>query len=162
MVGRAIANLEAVASAVRVEIEFAELYAALANRARNPDARKLLRAMASDEELHRSELMDLYEEMLEGQGPSIPPTKRKQEVPLAVEGDYLSVFEAAHAKELDAERSYREAAQRASDYKKRLLFLTLAETESAHAASIRKVLTRLKRDPHWLDRWDAPSIRRGP
>ena len=162
MVGRAIANLEAVASAVRVEIEFAELYAALANRARNPDARKLLRAMASDEELHRSELMDLYEEMLEGQGPSIPPTQRERGTALDATDDCQTVFEVAYAKELDAERFYREAAQWAIDSKTRLLFLTLAETENAHAASLRKVLSRLKQDPGWLERWDDASTHGGP
>jgi rubrerythrin len=101
MVGRALANIEAVARAVRIEIEFAELYAALASRARNPDAKKLLRAMASDEELHLIELTDLYEGMLEGEESSIPPRRRERAKELGTE-DYVTVFEGAYAKEVEA------------------------------------------------------------
>jgi len=162
MTGRALENLKAVASAVRVEIEFAELYAALANRARNPVAKKLLRAMASDEEIHRIELMDLYEGMAEGQEASIPPSRPKRDKNLGTEADTMRVFEGAYAKELDAERSYRQAAERVIDYKMRILFLTLAETQRGHADSLRQVMTRLKRDPHWLDRRDPGSIHGGP
>lgn len=166
MVDRNLTNLEAVALAVRSEMESNDLYEKLIDRVRNPAVVKILKELADDEEQHRQGLMNLYESMLGDQEPSIPATDgRDKDIHLDPEAEFIDVMKAARDKEYDSEAFYKNAAERVMDYKTRMFFLDLAETERRHAEVLQEQVKRLKEDPHWFDREDAQpfkSIHEGP
>ena len=162
MLNRSLTSLEALALAVRSEIESAHLYDALASRAENPEARRLLRELAADEEAHRVKLMRRYREQLGDQEPSIPlDDGRDRRVYLGPDADYEEVIRAAHAKEVDSEMFYRRAAHEVSDLKTRTFFLSLADSERQHAVALGRMLGQLLKDPHWMDRRDD-AVHSGP
>ena len=70
MVDPRLTTLEAVALAVRSEIESTDLYEKLAQRVKNPEVKEILEDLAADEEKHRQGLMNLYQRMLDA-GPSV-------------------------------------------------------------------------------------------
>jgi rubrerythrin len=156
MVHRNLTTLEAVALAVRSEIESTNLYENLAEKAKNPEVKKILKELAADEEQHREALMNLYSEMLGGEEPSIPEEDgRKKKVELNQDADHLTVITAARDKELDSEVFYKKAANTVLDYKTRMFFLEVAESERRHASTLQKMLDKLQEDPHWFEREDA-------
>ena len=59
MVHRDLTTLEAVALAVRSEIESTNLYEKLVDRVKNPEVKKMLKDLAADEEMHRESLVPL-------------------------------------------------------------------------------------------------------
>ncbi|MFQ5599209.1 MAG: ferritin family protein [Candidatus Krumholzibacteriia bacterium] len=166
MVDRNLTTLEAVALAVRSEMESTHLYEELTGRVRNPAVIDVLKKMAADEEEHRTALMNLYQEMLGGEAPSIPERDgRDKELDLDPDADYLAVITAARDKELASETFYKQAAERVVDYKTRMFFIELAETERRHASTLQKQVDKLREDPHWFDREEADpyrSVHEGP
>lgn len=162
MVDRALTSLEALALAVRSEIESTHLYDALASRAENPEARRLLRELAADEESHRAALMKRYRRLLGDQEPSIPlDDGRDKRVSLGADADYEAVIRGAHAKEVVSELFYKKAALEVNEFKTRAFFLDLAETERQHAVALGRMLKQLMKDPHWLDRKEQ-AVHEGP
>jgi rubrerythrin len=150
--------LEAVALAVRSEIESTELYAELADRVRNPEVKKLMRALAADEEKHRESLMALHEKLLAGKEPSIPRQDgRATTMELPSEPDYLAVVTAARDKEKISEAFYKAAADQVDDEKARMFFLEVAEAERVHAARLQRLVDKLEEDPRWPEREQAGS-----
>lgn len=160
MVHRELTTLEAVALAVRSEIESTHLYADLAKRVKNATVRGVLRELAADEERHRQSLMALYETMLGDQAPSIPEKDgRDKKMELSADVDYRAVIIAARDKERDSEDFYRRAADRVRDHKTRMFFLEVAESERHHAATLQQLAERLEEDPHCFDREDADPFK---
>jgi rubrerythrin len=160
MVHHELTNLEAVALAVRSEIDSTDLYGKLASRVKNPDVRQLLEDLAADEEKHRKGLMNLYLEMLGDQEPSIPEQDgRDKKIDLDPEADYLAVMTAARDKEQESEAFYSKAATTVLDFKTRSFFLELADSERRHAAMLQRMVEKLKEDPHWFDRVDADPFK---
>jgi rubrerythrin len=160
MVHRELTTLEAVALAVRSEIESTHLYADLAKRVKNPAVCDVLKQLAADEEHHRQSLMELYESMLGGEEPSIPETDgREKNIELSADAEYRTVIVAARDKERDSEEFYRNAADRVRDHKTRMFFLDVAESERAHAATLQQLADRLQEDPHCFDREDADPFK---
>lgn len=158
-----LTTLEAVALAVRSEMESTDLYGNLIKKIKNPAVIAVLRELAEDEEKHRVGLMTLYREMLGGEEPSIPESDgRKKEWDIDPDADHLTVMTKARDKEYDSEAFYKTAAERVRDYKTRQFFLDLAETERQHAAALQKQVEKLKEDPHWFDRADATQVHEGP
>ena len=156
MVDRNLTMLEAVALAVRSEIDSTDLYGQLAERVKNDGVRVILEELARDEEAHRIGLMRLYEKLLEGQEPSIPGRGgRTESMELGDTPDFLAVMTAARDKELDSEAFYKEASEKVLDYKTRMFFLDLAESERKHAATLQKQVEKLQDDPQWCDREGA-------
>lgn len=156
MVDRQLTMLEAVAMAVRSEIESTDLYEKLIPRVKNPSVQEMLQDLAADEEKHRASLMAMYEEMLEGQKPSIPTSDgRKKQWDIDPDADFLTIMTKARDKEYDSEAFYQNAAERVQDYKTRMFFIDLAETERRHAVVLQEQVEKLQADPHWFDREDA-------
>jgi rubrerythrin len=155
--------LEAVALAVRSEIESTDLYEKLTERVGNPQVKKLLTDLAQDEEKHRVGLMKLYQEMLGGEEPSVPTADgRKKQWDIDPEADFLTIMTKARDKELDSERFYKDAADKVRDYKTRMFFVELAQVERQHAVLLDKQVRKLQQDPHWFDRPEEESVHEGP
>jgi rubrerythrin len=74
---------------------------------------------------------------------------------LAGDAAYEDVLQAARDKEFDSERFYKDAAGRVREYRTRMFFLDVAESERKHAATLQKLLDQLKEDPHWFEREEA-------
>jgi rubrerythrin len=160
MVHHNLTILEAVALAVRSEIDSNDLYQRLAERVKNPDVKEILKELADDEEQHRASLMRLYEDMLGSQDPSIPQKDgRTKQIVLDDNADYRAVVTAARDKELGSEAAYKEAAEQVRDYKTREFFRDLAETERRHAAVLQKQVDKLEEDPDWFDRENADPFK---
>jgi rubrerythrin len=163
LVDRNLTALEAVALAVRSEIESTDLYEKLTERVKNPQVVAMLRDLAADEEKHRVALMKLYEEMLEGEDPALPASDGRKKIwDLDPEADFLTVMTKARDKELDSETFYKKAAEGVVDYKTRMFFLDLAETERRHAVTLDEQVQKLKDDPHWFDREESRPFHEGP
>lgn len=163
MVHQDLTPLEAVALAVRSEMESTDLYAKLTKRVKNPEVVAMLKDLAADEEHHRMALMKLYEEMLEGQEPSIPSSDgRQKEWDIDPDADFLVIMTKARDKEYDSETFYKRAAETVRDYKTRMFFLELAETERRHASTLQKQVAKLQDDPHWFDRTESDQVHEGP
>ena len=155
--------LEAVAFAVRSEMESTHLYGKLIQKVRNPEVKRMLAELAEDEEGHRSGLMHLYRRMLGDEEPSIPMHDgRKKEWDIDPDADPLEIMTKARDKELDSERFYQEAAKRVQDFKTRMFFIELAETERRHAVILDAQVRQLQADPHWFDRVDDKAVHMGP
>jgi len=155
--------LEAVALAVRSEMESTDLYEKLTDRVKNPEVVAMLKDLAADEEHHRAALMKLYEEMLEGQEPSIPASDgRAKQWDIDPEADFLTIMTKARDKEYDSETFYKKASENVRDFKTRMFFLELAETERRHASRLHKQVEKLQDDPHWFDRAETDQIHEGP
>ena len=160
MVHRELTTLEAVALAVRSEIESTHLYTDLAKRVKNSTLREVLHGLAADEERHRQSLMQLYEEMLGDQAPSIPlQDGRDKKMELSADSDYRTIIIAARDKERDSEDFYKKAAGRVSDHKTRMFFLEVAESERLHAATLQQLAERLEEDPYCFDREDVDPFK---
>jgi rubrerythrin len=152
--------LEAVALAVRSEIESTNLYEKLAERVKNPKVKKVMQELAADEEKHRESFMALYEKMLNGEEPSIPQQdERGKKLDLPPEPDYLVIMTAARDKERSSEAFYKEAAKKVVDDRTRMFFLEVAESERLHAARLQRLVDKLKEDPHWFDRDKADPFK---
>lgn len=156
MVDPGLTTLEAVALAVRSEIESTDIYEKLAARVKNSEVRAILTDLAGDEEKHRQGLMNLYKRMLGDQEAAIPESDgRAKKMDLADDVDYEQVLQAARDKEFDSENFYKDAAGKVREYRTRMFFLDVAESERKHAATLQKLLDRLKEDPHWFERDQA-------
>ena len=156
MVDPRLTTLEAVALAVRSEIESTDLYENLAQRVKNPEVKTVLTDLAADEERHRIGLMSLYTRMLGDQEPALPSGDGRQKtLDLPENPDYADVITAARDKEVDSENFYKNAAENVTEYRTRMFFLDVAESERKHAATLQKLLDRLKEDPHWFEREEA-------
>jgi rubrerythrin len=160
MVDAGLTTLEAVALAVRSEIESTNLYEKLAERVKNPEVKMVMKELAADEENHRQALMGLYTKMLGGQEPSIPDKDgRDKKMAISPDAEYADIIRAARDKEVDSEDFYKKAAERVKDYRTRMFFLDVAESERKHAATLQKLLDRLKEDPHWFERDKADPFK---
>ena len=162
MVHRDLTTLEAVALAVRSEIESTDLYGKLTERVRNPQVVEMLRDLQGEEEQHKKALMKLYEEMLEGEEASIPETdNREKQWDIDPDADFMTIMTKARDKEFDSETFYKQAAETVLDHKTREFFLELAQTERRHAARLQEQVDKLQMDPHWFDRAEA-QFHEGP
>ncbi len=162
MLNEKLTPLEAVAFAVRSEMESTDLYAKLIEKVRNPEVKRILRDLAEDEEQHRMGLMRLYRRMLGDEEPSIPlEDGREKSWEIDPDAEPLVVMTKARDKELDSERFYQDAAKRVQDFKTRMFFIELAETERRHAVLLDAQVQKLQADPHWFDREDK-AVHMGP
>jgi rubrerythrin len=160
MVHEDLTPLEAVALAVRSEIESTNLYGKLTERVKNPEVKQLLQELAADEEHHRDALMKMYQNMLGSETPSVPESDgREKQWDIDPEAEYLTIMVKARDKELDSEEFYKKAAERVRDHKTRTFFMELAETERAHAARLQRQVEKLQEDPHWFDREEPDSYK---
>lgn len=164
MVQANLTALEAVALAVRSEIESTRVYVRLARRVKNPAVREMLEHLAEEEAEQERDLHALYRTLRRGGPPAFPeqdaPERRVRLDPDTAE--VADVVAAARDGEQGRESFYRNAAARIGDYKTRMFFRMLAERERHHAIALQEQLEELTRDPAWFEREETEAFYLGP
>lgn len=130
---------EILAVAIASEEEDSRIYMSFAEdlRERYPDSAKLFEEMAEEERGHRHRLLETYEERF---GPHLPPIRRedvkgflrRRPIWLTKNLPLDTIRKEVETMELEAERFYAKAAERAEDVGVRRLLGDLAEEEKGH------------------------------
>ncbi len=130
---------EVLAVAIASEEEDSRIYMSFAEdlRERYPDTAKIFEGMAEEERGHRHRLLQLYEERF---GPHLPPIRRedvkgflrRRPIWLTKNLPLDTIRKEVETMELEAERFYARAAERAEDVGVRRLLGDLAEEEKHH------------------------------
>jgi erythrin-vacuolar iron transport family protein len=130
---------EVLAVAIASEEEDSRIYMTFAEdlRERYPDSAKLFEEMADEERGHRHRLLEMYEQRF---GPHLPPIRRedvkgflrRRPIWLTKNLSLDTIRKEVETMELEAERFYAKAAERADDVGVRRLLGDLAEEEKGH------------------------------
>jgi len=130
---------EVLAVAIASEEEDSRIYMTFAEdlRERYPDSAKLFEEMADEERGHRHRLLEMYEQRF---GPHLPPIRRedvkgflrRRPIWLTKNLSLDTIRKEVETMELEAERFYARAAERADDVGVRRLLGDLAEEEKGH------------------------------
>jgi rubrerythrin len=130
---------EVLAVAISSEEEDSRIYMSFAEdlKERYPDSAKLFEEMAEEERGHRHRLLEIYEQRF---GPHLPPIRRenvrgflrRRPIWLTKNLPLDTVRKEVETMELEAERFYAKAAERADDVGVRRLLGDLAEEEKGH------------------------------
>jgi len=130
---------EVLAVAISSEEEDSRIYMTFAEdlRERYPDSAKLFEEMAEEERGHRHRLLELYEQRF---GPHLPPIRRedvkgflrRRPIWLTKNLPLDTIRKEVETMELEAERFYAKASERAEDVGVRRLLGDLAEEEKGH------------------------------
>jgi erythrin-vacuolar iron transport family protein len=130
---------EVLALAIASEEEDSRIYMTFAEdlRERYPDSAKLFEEMAEEERGHRHRLLETYEQRF---GPHLPPIRRedvkgflrRRPIWLTKNLPLDTIRKEVETMELEAERFYAKAAERADDVGVRRLLGDLAEEEKDH------------------------------
>jgi rubrerythrin len=130
---------EVLAVAIASEEEDSRIYMTFAEdlRERYPDSAKLFEEMADEERGHRHRLLEMYEQRF---GPHLPPIRRedvkgflrRRPIWLTKNLSLDTIRKEVETMELEAERFYAKAADRADDVGVRRLLGDLAEEEKGH------------------------------
>ena len=134
-----LSEREVLAVAISSEEEDSRIYMAFAEdlKERYPDSAKVFEEMAEEERGHRHMLLELYEKRF---GPHLPPIRRedvkgflrRRPIWLTKNLPLDTIRKEAETMELQAERFYAKAAERAEDVGVRRLLGDLAEAEKGH------------------------------
>ena len=130
---------EVLAVAISSEEEDSRIYMSFAEdlAARYPDTAKVFEEMAEEERGHRHRLLELYEQRF---GPHLPPIRRedvkgflrRRPIWLTKNLSLDTIRKEVETMELEAERFYAKAAERADDVGVRRLLGDLADEEKGH------------------------------
>jgi erythrin-vacuolar iron transport family protein len=130
---------EVLAVAISSEEEDSRIYMSFAEdlKERYPDSAKLFEEMAEEERGHRHRLLEIYEQRF---GPHLPPIRRenvkgflrRRPIWLTKNLPLDTIRKEVETMELEAERFYAKAAERADDVGVRRLLGDLAEEEKGH------------------------------
>ncbi|HWZ38977.1 MAG TPA: ferritin family protein [Bradyrhizobium sp.] len=130
---------EVLAVAISSEEEDSRIYMTFAEdlKERYPDSAKLFEEMAEEERGHRHRLLEMYEQRF---GPHLPPIRRedvkgflrRRPIWLTKNLPLDTIRKEVETMELEAERFYAKAAERADDVGVRRLLGDLAEEEKGH------------------------------
>ena len=130
---------EVLAVAIASEEEDSRIYMTFAEdlKERYPDSAKIFEEMADEERGHRHRLLELYEQRF---GPNLPPIRRedvkgflrRRPIWLTKNLPLDTIRKEVETMELEAERFYAKAAERADDVGVRRLLGDLAEEEKGH------------------------------
>jgi rubrerythrin len=130
---------EVLAVAIASEEEDSRIYMTFAEdlRERYPDSAKLFEEMADEERGHRHRLLEMYEQRF---GAHLPPIRRedvkgflrRRPIWLTKNLSLDTIRKEVETMELEAERFYAKAAERADDVGVRRLLGDLAEEEKGH------------------------------
>ena len=130
---------EVLAVAIASEEEDSRIYMTFAEdlRERYPDSAKLFEEMAEEERGHRHRLLEMYEQRF---GQHLPPIRRedvkgflrRRPIWLTKNLPLDTIRKEVETMELEAERFYAKAAERADDVGVRRLLGDLAEEEKSH------------------------------
>lgn len=141
---------EVLAVAIAGEAEDSLIYMAFAEdlTERYPDSARLFEEMAEEERSHHDKLLGLYQQRF---GPTLPPIRRenvkgflrRRPVWLTKNLPLDTIRKEAGTMELEAERFYTKAAERAQDPAVRQLLGELAEAERGHEKMASRLTTRI-------------------
>ena len=130
---------EVLAVAIASEEEDSRIYMTFAEdlKERYPDSAKIFEEMAEEERGHRHRLLETYEQRF---GPHLPPIRRedvkgflrRRPIWLTKNLPLDTIRKEVETMELEAERFYAKAAERADDVGVRRLLGDLAEEEKSH------------------------------
>src|SRR6202007_1628999 len=130
---------EVLAVAISSEEEDSRIYMTFAEdlKERYPNSAKLFEEMAEEERGHRHRLLEMYEQRF---GPHLPPIRRedvkgflrRRPIWLTKHLSLAPVRKEVETMELQAERFYAKAAEKADDVGVRRLLGDLAEEEKGH------------------------------
>src|SRR6201993_4169127 len=130
---------EVLAVAIASEEEDSRIYMTFAEdlRERYPDSAKLFEEMADEERGHRHRLLEMYEQRF---GPHLPPIRRedvkgflrRRPIWLTKNLSLDTIRKEVETMELQAERFYAKASEKAEDVGVRRLLGDLAEEEKGH------------------------------
>jgi rubrerythrin len=130
---------EVLAVAIASEEEDSRIYMSFAEdlKERYPDSAKIFEEMAEEERGHRHRLLEMYEQRF---GPHLPPIRRedvrgflrRRPIWLTKNLPLDTIRKEVETMELEAERFYTKAAERADDVGVRRLLGDLAEEEKGH------------------------------
>ena len=134
-----LSEREVLAVAISSEEEDSRIYMSFAEdlKERYPDSAKIFEEMAEQERGHRHRLLELYEQRF---GPHLPPIRRedvkgflrRRPIWLTKNLPLDTIRKEVETMELQAERFYAKAAERAEDVGVRRLLGDLAEEEKGH------------------------------
>jgi rubrerythrin len=141
-----LSEREVLAVAISSEEEDSRIYMSFAEdlQARYPDTAKIFEEMAEEERGHRHRLLEMYEQRF---GPNLPPIRRedvkgflrRRPIWLTKNLPLDTIRKEVETMELQAERFYAKASEKAEDVGVRRLLGDLAEEEKSHE----KLATRL-------------------
>src|SRR6201997_4998890 len=144
-----LSEREVLAIAIAAEEEDSRIYTTFAEdlKDRYPDSAKVFEEMAEEERGHRHRLLEMYEERF---GPHLPPIRRedvkgflrRRPIWLTKNLPLDTIRKEVETMELQAERFYAKATEKAEDVAVRRLLGDLAEEEKNHE----KLATRLTGD----------------
>jgi len=130
---------EVLAVAISAEEEDSRIYMTFAEdlKERYPDSAKVFEEMAEEERGHRHRLLELYEKRF---GQNLPPIRRedvkgflrRRPIWLTKNLSLDTIRKEVETMEMQAERYYAKAAERAQDVGVRRLLVDLAEAERSH------------------------------
>ena len=134
-----LSEREVLAIAIAAEEEDSRIYTTFAEdlRERYPDTAKIFEEMAEEERGHRHRLLENYEQRF---GPHLPPIRRedvkgflrRRPIWLTKNLSLDTIRKEVETMEMQAERFYAKAAERAEDVGVRRLLGDLAEEEKGH------------------------------
>src|SRR6201997_1059804 len=134
-----LSEREVLAVAISSEEEDSRIYMSFAEdlQQRYPDTAKIFEEMAEEERGHRHRLLEMYEQRF---GPHLPPIRRedvkgflrRRPIWLTKNLPLDTIRKEVETMELEAERFYAKAAERADDVGVRRLLGDLAEEEKGH------------------------------
>lgn len=148
-----LGDREVLALAIQSEEEDGRIYRELADglRGQYPASARVFDEMAAEENGHRRQLLDVFQERF---GDSIPLIRRedvkgfirRRPVWMTNAFDIVSVRHRAQTMEAETRRFYQEAASRSRDPVVRKLLGDLAEVEAGHAALAARLETEVPAD----------------
>jgi rubrerythrin len=140
---------------IKTEIEGQKFYSTLAQRIKNPETRKKIEALASDEVSHERRLRDLYKEHIGGDPGELP----KEGLTIFEdafgnekldEADKFRLLELAIEAERLTARHYKKGEDKADNPQTRKVFSELVAEEDGHFNMLMAEREGLRGNIHWF------------
>ncbi len=150
-------TMQLLKQAIRSEIDGRRFYEFLADKTKNPDAKRKLTTLAGDEKRHESILYRIYEKKFGKKVDEVPeqgvgvlskffasPEKREglsevQYIDMAIEA------------ELAATEYYKSEAKKAEDDETKKIFMRMAEEEYSHFESLQAEKSSIGGNYYWFE-----------
>jgi rubrerythrin len=144
---------EILAVAIKSEIETADLYTKLYEKAKNKILYEKLKFLAFEEGQHRKILEKLFSERFRERKLEIPEKSFLPSVGISLEGEFfvLDLFKEALRAEKMSEEFYKEAQKRAEDNASRKMLEYLSRVERSHYFVIQSEIDLLSKFPNYYD-----------
>ena len=144
---------EILAVAIRSEIEAADFYAKLKQRAKNKILQEKLKFLVLEEEHHRKILEMLFSQRFRERKLELPEKSFLAPSSISLEGEFsvLDLFKEALKAEKMSEEFYKEAREGAEDKTSQKMLEYLSRVERSHYFLIRSEIGLLSKFPDYYD-----------